>query len=268
MCIRDSITEGPDLDMKLVFFPAEVSECVSWICDGICLGSVHGTRDRKIFEQYNITHVLTVASNCVPEKKFDDVKYLLFDLPDCPTHTIYHVFKEGLEFMRQAIESKGTVFVHCGRGVSRSATLVIAYLMHYEGKMFQEALTIVNRQRRCAYPNIGFQLQLQYLEKTKSMQCEDFSVFSEIAITVQRKLDDVDALIESIMEDFSLLDDTEPWHHLGYFFENCRQYLCRADAGIPPALVSFADDLGRRVQNLAMLFEVVIPFKCTRLTGG
>jgi len=56
-------------------------------------------------------------------------------------------------------------------------------------------------------------------------------------------------------KDFSLLEDTDPWHHLGYFFENCRQYLCRADAGIPPALVSHADDLARRVANLAMLFE-------------
>eukprot|EP00658_Telonema_sp_P-2_P017021 TRINITY_DN1658_c0_g1_i8.p1 TRINITY_DN1658_c0_g1~~TRINITY_DN1658_c0_g1_i8.p1 ORF type:complete len:195 (-),score=56.97 TRINITY_DN1658_c0_g1_i8:48-632(-) len=129
------INEGPDLDMELVFFPSEVPETISPICDGICLGSVGGTGDRHTLKKYNVTHVLTVASNCVPEKIYEDMRYKLFDLPDCPTYVIYSVFKEGLEFMREAIENKGTVFVHCGRGVSRSSTLVIAYLMHYENKI-------------------------------------------------------------------------------------------------------------------------------------
>lgn len=159
-----------------------------------------GTGNLKLLTNNNVTHVLTVASNCVPEKRFDHIKYKLFDLPDCPTYVIHNIFKEALTFMREAIEAKGTVFVHCGRGVSRSATLVIAYLMHYDGKMFQDALTLVNRQRRCAYPNIGFQLQLQYFERAKDFELNKFSIFGEIAITIARKLNDLNSLIEAIME--------------------------------------------------------------------
>jgi len=193
------LDEGPDLDMELVFFPAEVPECISPICEGICLGSIYGTAE-KYLNKYKVTHVLTVASNCVPDLQLERVKYKLFELPDCPTHVIYTVFKEGLEFMREAILNKGTVFVHCGRGVSRSATLVIAYLMHYENKMFQEALTLVNKQRRCAYPNIGFQLQLQYFEKSRSFDSTSFNIFPELVMTIQRKLNDLSSLIEEIME--------------------------------------------------------------------
>jgi len=81
---------------------------------------------------------------------------------------------------------------------------VIAYLMHYQGKMFQEALTLVNKQRQCAYPNIGFQLQLQYFEKCKSFDYSAFELCAEIVITIQRKLNDVDVLVESIMEGSAL----------------------------------------------------------------
>lgn len=248
------LDEGPDLDMELVFFPTEVPETISPICEGICLGSVAGTADFQTLSKHKVTHVLTVASNCVPEEKFESMKYLLFDLPDCPTCLIYAVFKEALEFMHEAISQKGAVFVHCVRGVSRSSTLVIAYLMHYQKRMFQDALTLVNRQRRCAYPNIGFQLQLQFLEKSKSFDSAGFNIFAEIVITIQRKLNDLNALIESIMEDFSLLEDADPWHHLGYFFENCPVPL-PCGRWIPSKLVIHADDLARRVANLSMLFE-------------
>ena len=77
---------------------------------------------------------------------------------------------------------------------------MIAYLMHYEKKLSQDALTAVNRERRCAYPNIGFQLQLQFFEKSGSFDCSGFNIFAEIVMTIQRKLNDLSALIESIME--------------------------------------------------------------------
>ena len=105
--------------VQLVFFPGEVPESISPICEGICLGSLAGTADFKVLTKYNVTHILTVASNCEPEKRFDNMSYKLFELPDCPTYVIYNIFEEALQFMREAIVNKGTVFVHCGRGTAR-----------------------------------------------------------------------------------------------------------------------------------------------------
>lgn len=55
-------------------------------------------------------------------------------------------------------------------GVSRSVTLVVAYIMTVTGLGWQEALAAVKVVRPCAGPNLGFQRQLQEFEKTEAEQ--------------------------------------------------------------------------------------------------
>lgn len=57
----------------------------------------------------------------------------------------------------------GRVFVHCLMGVSRSATLVLAFLMIVEGLTLQEAVAAV-RPHRDICPNPGFLQQLRSLD--------------------------------------------------------------------------------------------------------
>ena len=58
----------------------------------------------------------------------------------------------------------GKVFVHCVAGVSRSSTIVIAYLMN-KGMTYKEAFEWVKKKHSIAFPNYGFQRQLQNYEK-------------------------------------------------------------------------------------------------------
>ncbi|KAG7214793.1 hypothetical protein INR49_010685 [Caranx melampygus] len=53
-------------------------------------------------------------------------------------------------------------------GVSRSVTLVVAYIMTVTGLGWQEALAAVRVARPCAGPNLGFQRQLQEFESTQA----------------------------------------------------------------------------------------------------
>ncbi|GAB0498258.1 hypothetical protein MMPV_009599 [Pyropia vietnamensis] len=55
----------------------------------------------------------------------------------------------------------GGVYVHCYRGVSRSAAVAVGYLMAAEGCSYEEALAAVRRGRCIADPNGGFVEQLQ-----------------------------------------------------------------------------------------------------------
>lgn len=48
--------------------------------------------------------------------------------------------------------------------MSRSVTLVVAYIMTVTGLGWQEALAAVRVARPCAGPNLGFQRQLQEFE--------------------------------------------------------------------------------------------------------
>jgi protein-tyrosine phosphatase len=49
----------------------------------------------------------------------------------------------------------GKVFVHCHQGRSRSASIVLSYLMLYQGMTVQEAMKTVRLKREVS-PNDGF----------------------------------------------------------------------------------------------------------------
>lgn len=70
-----------------------------------------------------------------------------------------------IDFIRDAIAKDGKVFVHCYAGVSRSATIVIAYLMFEHGLSYSAAIKLVKSKRPFINPNDGFRKQLLLFEK-------------------------------------------------------------------------------------------------------
>lgn len=56
---------------------------------------------------------------------------------------------------------QGCVLVHCGAGLSRSVTVVIAYLCRYAGMSYGEALSLVKAQRPSAAPADCFKLAIE-----------------------------------------------------------------------------------------------------------
>lgn len=64
-------------------------------------------------------------------------------------------FADSSNFISDGLR-RGSVLVHCAAGVSRSATIVIAYLMRTKGMGFQEAMNFVKKRRGVICPNYGF----------------------------------------------------------------------------------------------------------------
>ena len=64
------------------------------------------------------------------------------DLKDNPNSLIFPELKDACEFIGANLE-KTNVFVHCHWGVSRSATIVIAFVMTLKGWNREEAYNYV-----------------------------------------------------------------------------------------------------------------------------
>lgn len=83
-------------------------------------------------------------------------------------------FKKSIIFIHESRLKGEGCLVHCLAGVSRSVTLVVAYIMTMTSLGWQEALAAVRVVRPCASPNGGFQTQLQEFETTQIQQFREW----------------------------------------------------------------------------------------------
>lgn len=143
------------------------------IIDGIFLGSARCIENETAMEELEkmkITHVLSIGKEIVmnldkyPEKLKNDFIHKSYDIADSPHEDIITIIKEMKSFMDTAREEGGCL-VHCVAGISRSASVVIAYVMQLENMTFEEAEKFVRSKRPCVKPNDGFETQLRNLEK-------------------------------------------------------------------------------------------------------
>ncbi|KAM3956614.1 dual specificity protein phosphatase MPK-4 [Aphomia sociella] len=136
---------------------------VDLIDDGLYLGNLACARDYKTLEKLQVTHILTIDVVPLPRTALDHINltFKYVKLADVPKEDLISHLPETNEFIRDAVSKGGTVLVHCYYGVSRSAAVVIAYIMEKYGLCYEDAFTIVKNKRRFIGPNLGFVAQLK-----------------------------------------------------------------------------------------------------------
>lgn len=146
---------------KLAFFNKECSKIV----DYLYLGSDAVAKNREVLRQNGITHVLNCVGFLCPEYFKNDLVYKTLWLQDSPSEDITSILYDVFDYFEDVREQGGRVFVHCCQGVSRSTSLVIAYLMWKEGQSFEDAFQLVKAARGVTNPNMGFACQLLLAQK-------------------------------------------------------------------------------------------------------
>ncbi|GKV23025.1 hypothetical protein SLEP1_g32815 [Rubroshorea leprosula] len=146
---------------KLAFFDKECSR----IAEHIYLGSDAVAKNREILRQNGITHVLNCVGFVCPEYFKSDLVYKTLWLQDSPSEDITSILYDVFDYFEDVREQGGRVLVHCYQGVSRSTSLVIAYLMWREGQSFEDAFQFVKAARGVTNPNMGFACQLLMCQK-------------------------------------------------------------------------------------------------------
>ena len=137
------------------------------ITDKIYLGDCDGARDEEKLKENNIKRVLSCMGSLSPKYEDKTIKQKILELDDFPNTNIIKYFVDSLKFID---ETDDKVFVHCFAGVSRSATLVIAYFMWKNKISYKESYELV-RKKRMIGPNIGFTRQLLIFED-KLKKCD------------------------------------------------------------------------------------------------
>lgn len=146
---------------KLAFFDKECSR----IADHLYLGSEAVAKNREILRENGITHVLNCVGFVCPEYFKSDLVYKTLWLRDSPSEDITSILYDVFDYLEDVREQGGRVLVHCCQGISRSTSLVIAYLMWRDGQSFENAFQYVKSARGVTNPNMGFACQLLQCQK-------------------------------------------------------------------------------------------------------
>jgi len=126
------------------------------IYNKLFLGDMFNANNEKELLEKNITCVICVAEDITIRLNEPNIKIYTYNLQDTYDCDISLYFDE----IGALIESEKTVLVNCAAGISRSSTIVIAYLMKYHGLKLKEALVGVRDKRNIICPNKRF---LKYL---------------------------------------------------------------------------------------------------------
>eukprot|EP00759_Apiculatamorpha_spiralis_P051003 PhF_6_TR5086/c0_g1_i1/m.7135 len=135
-------------------------DTIQLVLPNLYIGSYHPANNEALMRSMNITHIVCCV-NCPPRfpSKFE---YLVIPAEDNAKYDMSQHFEEAVKFMHTPLGVTNTgVLVHCGAGISRSAAIVIAYIMWRHRIPYNGALSIVQQSRSACNPNVGFQQQLK-----------------------------------------------------------------------------------------------------------
>ncbi|KAL5965667.1 Dual specificity protein phosphatase 1, partial [Taenia solium] len=127
-----------------------------------CLGNARDSGDAQLMEERSITHIINATRE---QSNFFEgggkVEYLRVPVDDNNTADLMPYFRPAIEFIDEAMRAGGRVLVHCKAGVSRSPSLVIAYLVAHSSLTVMEAFTLVNHLRSAVGPSLHFLGQVE-----------------------------------------------------------------------------------------------------------
>jgi protein-tyrosine phosphatase len=137
----------------------------SKINNNLYLCGITAVQYKQVYEILDIGAIFTIGQNLKPII-LDNIAHYILPIEDHEsTQFDFSIIDTIHEFISKNIKC----IVHCQMGVSRSVSIVMAYLMKYENKSYYDSLHYVKKCRKCASPNPGFVKQLIEFEKTVNM---------------------------------------------------------------------------------------------------
>lgn len=143
------------------------------IIDRLYLGNSCNARNYYDMQNDNIGLVVN-ASPCISNYFSKEFEYLNVDVKDISGANILPYLLDTVNSMKEYISNhpNRNILVHCFMGSSRSATIIIAYLIKFHNYSLEDAMQYVKEKRIVVNLNKDFYNQLQIFELTNKSAIE------------------------------------------------------------------------------------------------
>ncbi len=145
---------------ELVLFEQEPS--FNEIIDNIYVGNYTTALDANLMIKEGITYILNCGNGLKNFYENENIfEYLYIPLYDSTSQKLDKYLEKANKFIKEGSENGNKILIHCGAGVSRSATLCLMYMITEKKYKFSEAYKIMKEKRKCVIPNMGFRKLLE-----------------------------------------------------------------------------------------------------------
>lgn len=128
------------------------------VAPGLFLGNKQAAADRELLRSKGVVAVCAVGARQVFN---DDLRYHHVSIEDDGSHSMLPHFIPACNFIHEQ-RARGAVLVHCKGGISRSPTMIVAYLMRHEQLSLVEAFEVCSLARPAARPRQNFLQDLEH----------------------------------------------------------------------------------------------------------
>lgn len=141
------------------------------IVDNLYLGNAYNASNFNQLDEFNITSILNIT-NEIPnyfeeDEKFD---YIKISIDDTNKESIINHLDMALQFLIETQKKKPNqnILVHCYMGSSRSASIILAYLIKYYHLTLEDALKLLKEKRPVVNINVDFWKDLEIFYRSLS----------------------------------------------------------------------------------------------------
>lgn len=163
-----------DSDDRDIFHPLTPKQnVISEILENkLYLTDMFAANDKALLTNRNIKGIISLGGldEQVHYINHDGIDHHWVYIDDDESEPISDHFDECINFIDS---TNGPVLVHCWAGISRSATIVVAYLMRKREMNYKEAIQFVQKRRSFICPNDGFLDQLKGLKMDWDQKWKD-----------------------------------------------------------------------------------------------
>jgi hypothetical protein len=153
------------------------------IVDGLYLGPLRSVLSQDVYDALGVKAILTVGRELRPLVG-PNMEHYAIAIDDVVGAKIP---LDLLDAVDRHVRRGDGVIVHCFAGVSRSATMVIAYMMRYRHMRLDAAYRHVRARRGVIRPNAGFWQQLLELDRTLYPEAVQPSSWGTLMDTVDKE---------------------------------------------------------------------------------